>query len=118
MLLRFKGIDLLVHGANDDALFVVERGPVDRTGQVVEREFVLTAGVTDGAEAPGRTQGCGHAGHGVLRRNEMNAHNSLLQLFFDFGPDIGQHPRMRFFAGVNAVSLKQLSGVGTVGNAL
>jgi len=67
VLLSFKRIDLFVHGAHEDAFFVVEHGPVDRVWQVVERVLVFAACVDDGAESAGCTEGNGHSANSVLR---------------------------------------------------
>jgi hypothetical protein len=49
-LLRFEGADLLVGGADQDALLVVQHRAVDGAGDVVEREFGFAARVDDGVE--------------------------------------------------------------------
>ena len=54
-----KGVDLLVQGADDDALGVVQRGPVDGTGDVVERVFVFAPGIDDGFKLVELAQGLG-----------------------------------------------------------
>src|SRR5690606_8448035 len=50
-LLGLEGVDLLVVGANSDALGVVQRGPVDGARDVIERVFVLAACVDGGGKA-------------------------------------------------------------------
>ena len=50
-LLRGEGRDLLVLGADDAALVVVQRRPVDGAGQAVFGELALGARVDDGVEA-------------------------------------------------------------------
>ena len=49
-LLGLEGVDLLVHGADQDAFGIVQAGPVQRTGHVVERMFVFGTGVDDGVK--------------------------------------------------------------------
>jgi hypothetical protein len=74
-LSRGEGRDLLVLGAHGGALGVVERRPVDRAGQPVERVLAFRAGVDDRAEVvePLDRVGGGdgnerHRGSGRVRR--------------------------------------------------
>jgi hypothetical protein len=49
-LLGFKRTDLLVHGADRDALLVIEHRRVDGARQMVDRAFARAARIDDGVE--------------------------------------------------------------------
>jgi hypothetical protein len=48
--LRLKATLFLEQGADNNALFIVQAGPVDGTWQVVQGKFPFAAGIDDGGK--------------------------------------------------------------------
>ena len=74
--LGFKWTHLFVESANNDPLFVVQRGPIYGAWQVIKGKLVFTSGVNDGAVSTGLSHWQSHSDHGFFSANWVHVHKT------------------------------------------